>query len=96
MVFVVPAVQRPRYCNQDAFANSIIVEDQSAFFEDDSPISTDLRLDLFELTVSLSYRVAWEQGDILMIDNSRVMHGRTKIRPDHDRRIVVRMGQEVP
>jgi alpha-ketoglutarate-dependent taurine dioxygenase len=93
--FVAPAVRRAKHSDSLAFANSVIVEDQSAGFEDGSPVTRDLRLELFALTVALSYKLAWEAGDILMVDNSRVMHGRTRIGSEDERRIVVRMGREI-
>jgi alpha-ketoglutarate-dependent taurine dioxygenase len=93
--YVAPAVQPAKHLDASAFANSVIVEDQSAGFEDGSPVTRDLRLELFALTVTLSYKLAWEAGDILMVDNSRVMHGRTRIGSEDERRIVVRMGREI-
>jgi alpha-ketoglutarate-dependent taurine dioxygenase len=92
--FLAPAAERAKHLDCAAFANSVIVEDESASFEDGSPITRDLRLELFELTVTRSHKVAWEKGDILMVDNSRMMHGRTRISPDDERRIVIRMGRE--
>jgi alpha-ketoglutarate-dependent taurine dioxygenase len=93
--FVAPAAQRAKHSDPLAFANSVIVEDKSAGFEDGAPITRDLRLELFALTVTLSYKLAWQAGDVLMVDNSRVMHGRTRIGPEDERRIVVRMGREI-
>jgi hypothetical protein len=90
--FVVPAVQPGRHCADLAFANSVIVESASAGFEDGRALSQALRFELFILTTRLSGRVEWQAGDILMLDNSRVMHGRNRIRPDDRRSIAVRMG----
>lgn len=94
MDFIVPASQPAKHAEALAFANSVIVEDASASWEDGSAITRDLRLELFELTVRLSHRVAWRAGDILMIDNSRLMHGREAIAPGDGRRIVIKMGRE--
>lgn len=40
----------------------------------------------------LTAKVAWEKGDVLMIDNRRIMHGRKSCH-DRGRRIYVRMGE---
>lgn len=40
----------------------------------------------------LTAKVAWRKGDVLMIDNRRILHGRKKCRGT-DRKIFVRMGE---
>lgn len=40
----------------------------------------------------LTAKVAWEKGDVLMVDNRRIMHGRRSCH-DRGRRIYVRMGE---
>lgn len=94
LTFVVPAAPLSRHGGVPAFANSVIVERDSVSFDDGTPIDDTLRRELFVLTTSLAHKVVWEAGDILFIDNSRVMHGRRQIAPGDNRRIVLTMGWE--
>lgn len=90
--FVVPAARPSLHGAGLAFANSVIVEAASASFDSGVPIARELRLELFAFTTKMSHRLHWEEGDILMLDNSRIMHGRNRIQPGDTRSIVVRMG----
>jgi len=92
--FVVPAVQPTRHGGRRAFANSLIVEAESASLEGVGPIPDDVRLQLFALSIELSHPLAWRTGDVLILDNSRMMHGRRKIAHGDDRTIVLKMGWE--
>jgi alpha-ketoglutarate-dependent taurine dioxygenase len=92
--YVVSAVNTPKHGKAHAFANSVIVESERVSFADGTPISRDLRLDLFEVTSAVAFLLKWQAGDLLMIDNSRIMHGRVPFANDDRRRILVRMGRE--
>lgn len=91
--YTVPAVQKPKHHESLAFANSVIVEDRTCFFQNGEPISRDLRLELFYKATNYSLQHKWQAGDVLMVDNSRMMHGRASFR-DPRRNILVRMGLE--
>ena len=91
--YTVPAVQKPKHHESLAFANSVIVEDRSCSFQDGEAISRDLRLELFYQAAICSLRHRWQPGDVLMLDNSRMMHGRAAFH-DAQRNILVRMGRE--
>ena len=93
----VHAAKRPRHIDQYAFCNSVIIRPGgggSTTFEGGDPISDDLRLKLFETASSLALLHKWRAGDILMLDNLRVMHGRQAFKAGDPRRILVRMGEE--
>ena len=91
--YTVSAVQKPKHHDSLAFANSVIVEDRTCFFENGEPVSRDLRLELFYEATNCSLRHKWQAGDVIVIDNSRMMHGRASFR-DSGRKILVRMGRE--
>ena len=91
--YTVSAVQKPKHHDELAFANSVIVEDRTCFFEEGEAISRDLRLELFYEATNCALLHKWQAGDVLMIDNSRMMHGRASFR-DPGRNILVRMGKE--
>lgn len=47
--------------------------------------------EISDVTQAHTHEVAWEDGDVLMIDNTRVMHGRRAVPPGLPREIVLRM-----
>ncbi|PLZ22754.1 taurine catabolism dioxygenase TauD [Fischerella thermalis CCMEE 5273] len=59
-------------------------------FEDDSPIPENVIDELKEITGRLTQLVAWQKGDILMVDNTRLLHGRRTF-SDNQRDIYVRL-----
>jgi alpha-ketoglutarate-dependent taurine dioxygenase len=60
--------------------------------ENDAEIPADLVAQIEHAADRLSAKVSWQAGDILMIDNTRILHGRKKS-PDAKRNIYVRMGE---
>ena len=59
---------------------------------DGSPFPEDILSTIRILAERLTCEVTWQAGDILMVDNSRWMHGRRPV-TDPDRRIFVRLGR---
>lgn len=60
--------------------------------EDGSPLPPEVLSDVQAVSERLTRRIAWQQGDIAMIDNRRILHGRR----DTDggpRSILVRIGE---
>jgi len=88
--YSISAINRTKYGAAEAFANSVIVEETSSHFEDGTPIPQSLRLELFALACQRAFYLKWHPGDILMVDNSRIMHGREPF-GDNSRRIHVRL-----
>jgi alpha-ketoglutarate-dependent taurine dioxygenase len=60
-------------------------------FEDGLKIPDDVIFELKDVTDKLTLPIAWQKGDILMIDNTRLLHGRKSF-SDNQREIYVRMG----
>lgn len=88
------AYTRPKHVETLAFTNSVIVEDKRTFFEDGSPIPVDLRLSLFQVSSERALLHKWQAGDVLLVDNLRMMHGRAPFVAGTARRIMIRMGRE--
>jgi alpha-ketoglutarate-dependent taurine dioxygenase len=61
-------------------------------FEDNSKIPESVINEIKDITEQLIHLVAWKTGDILMIDNTRLMHGRRTF-ADNQRDIYVRLAQ---
>ncbi|MFF8827727.1 TauD/TfdA family dioxygenase [Streptomyces sp. NPDC015131] len=66
---------------------------RSASFGDGSPIDDDTLAALRSLYDSLAQRFPWERGDVAIIDNMLVSHGRDPF--EGDRKIIVAMGDMV-
>jgi len=99
------AVVKPRWSDRDAFVNSLLLvqwqEDQFhtersiVRLEDGSRIPADVLAELREVGERLTHEVPWNDHEIVMIDNTRMLHGRRAFK-DMDREIYVRMARDVP
>lgn len=97
--YLTSAIQPSRCGEYQVFINNILpVTAQEAHginssivrFEDNTKIPKSVINEIKEVTEQLIYLVAWQKGDILMIDNTRLMHGR-KAFADNQRDIYVRL-----
>ncbi len=59
-------------------------------FEDDADIPEEVMSEINEIAQKITTEIAWQQGDILMIDNTRVLHGRRAF-SDEKREIYIRL-----
>ncbi|RXV59469.1 hypothetical protein C6W92_15020 [Roseovarius sp. A46] len=83
--------------NGQAFANAILgpshnYEKPEYMLEDGSTVSPVEIEALRELAESCTVEINWQDGDIAVIDNTRVMHGRRAIK-DADRQLFIGMGR---
>ncbi len=83
--------------NGQAFANAILgpshnYEKPEYTLEDGSTVSPVEIEALRELAESCTVEINWQDGDIAVIDNTRVMHGRRAIK-DADRQLFIGMGR---
>lgn len=97
--YVTSAIQESRCGNYKVFINNIlpVVEQESkgsnasiVRFEDDSKIPDDILKEIKTVTDKLTHSVAWQKGDILMVNNTRLLHGRNSF-SDNQRDIYVRL-----
>jgi alpha-ketoglutarate-dependent taurine dioxygenase len=97
--FQCSALARPLYTDRPAFVNNILpvcVQEANGNthslvrFADESRIPHDVIAEITEVADKLTLPVAWEAGDLIMVDNSRLMHGRHAFN-DTQREINVRM-----
>lgn len=89
----VPAVKRTRFGGREAFVNSVPLTAQfrRALHLEDEEIDAELLRDVRRIAEKLSRRIAWRDGDVVLIDNSRVLHGRCAF--SGERTIYTRFGQ---
>lgn len=79
---VSPVFTRSRFGYENVLANNIVNNGREAatpVFEDGSIIPGDIYDELDEVTGRLTVGVEWEADDLLMVDNTRVMHGRREV-----------------
>ncbi|WP_434041193.1 MULTISPECIES: TauD/TfdA family dioxygenase [Sorangium] len=82
--FQVPAARETLFSDRIAFANSILgpsynYEKPRITFADREAIPPSLLGEVVRVTEAVTMDVAWQDGDVLLIDNTRVMHGRRAI-----------------
>lgn len=97
-MFTRPALHKPMFADDPAFGNFLLF---SRFYNGrgDFPLLDTLRPVpeewLHEIKArgdALSVAVEWRQGDVLMLDNTRFLHGRLQIDPDGEREIATFFG----
>ncbi len=79
------------------FANAVLgpshnYEPPVYTLEDGSSVTADEVEDLRDIAESCTVEINWQDGDIAVIDNTRVMHGRRAIK-DADRQLYIGMGR---
>jgi alpha-ketoglutarate-dependent taurine dioxygenase len=89
--FRTPAAHATLWSDRPAFANSILgpsfnYERPRIGFDDGGEIPADILAEVERVTAELTEDIDWIDGDIALIDNTRVMHGRRAI-VDPDRTI---------
>ncbi|BDM83939.1 TauD/TfdA family dioxygenase [Acaryochloris marina] len=92
--FICPIVHPSRSREYLVFINSLLpakkMYPDSVTFDDGSKIDEDIMLQLNDIAEKLVVEICWEKGDILMIDNTRIMHGRRAFLDDN-REIYLRL-----
>ncbi len=93
-VYTCPAVYPSRSQEDLVFINSLLpaqaVNRNLVRFDDDSEISKEIISELNVIAEQITVEINWQKGDILMIDNERIMHGRRAF-SDNQRDIYIRL-----
>ncbi|MFB8798798.1 MAG: TauD/TfdA family dioxygenase [Microcoleus sp.] len=78
--YICPAIHPSRCGKYPTFINSLLPVKQAApnalRFDDDAEITEDIVSELNEVADRITTEISWQTGDILMVDNTRIMHGR--------------------
>jgi alpha-ketoglutarate-dependent taurine dioxygenase len=92
--YICPAIIPSKCGKYQVFINSLLptkqLHPEILRFEDDSEISHDVLTELDEIAERITTEISWKKGDILMIDNTRFMHGRRAF-SDETRDIYIRL-----
>ena len=96
MEYTVSAVRPTQFPGQFVFANSILgpsynYEKPLICFENGEMIPDNVLEELKEVSSSLTKNIKWKDNDLVIIDNTRFMHGRLAIE-DKNRRLHIAMG----
>jgi len=93
-----PFLHRPMFTDRLAFGNFLLFARYGIgrwdfpLLDDGEPVPADWTAAVRDIGDELSAAVAWRAGDLLMLDNTRFMHGRTAIVPRDTRLIVSHFG----
>ncbi|MFK8019848.1 MAG: TauD/TfdA family dioxygenase [Pseudomonadales bacterium] len=93
-----PAIRDDNVDGVPAFANALLgpsfnYETPEYTFANGRQISNEIIAELTELGERFTHEISWSSGDLVIIDNKRVMHGRHKIiGPLSDRQLYIGMG----
>jgi hypothetical protein len=102
--FLKSAVVTPKYTDSPAFVNSIMIQlwqeqdlgrdSSQVWLEDDTRIPDDIMKEVWEVSESQTLNLPWQTGDFVMVDNTRLMHGRREF-TGNEREVYVRMCRSV-
>ena len=88
-----PALHRPMFAGRPAFGNFLLFAryylGRRGFpcFDDGTPVADPLLDAVMDAAAPLTVPIRWRAGDLLMLDNSRFMHGREAVVADDGRLI---------
>jgi alpha-ketoglutarate-dependent taurine dioxygenase len=102
--YVRHAIMSNKYTDKPGFVNSMLIQlwqeeglgrmNALVRLEDNSKIPADVLHEVREVSESLTVNLPWHSGDFVMVDNTRLMHGRREF-DDPDREVYVRMCRSV-
>lgn len=93
-----PLLHKPMFCDELAFANFLLFArdyqhvDNFPVLEDGSSVPDEWMAAVREAAAPITHDVVWQADDILILDNSRFMHGRKAITDPENRMIASYFG----
>ena len=97
-VFTRPALHKPMFADAPAFGNFLLFarfnhqRPDHPVLDDGSPVPEPWLQAIKATGDRLSVEIGWHPGDVLMLDNTRFMHGRTEIIDSGERLILTYFG----
>lgn len=102
---IFPAIRKPKFVNEDAFVNSMMLvlwqeqvlrSNRSIVrLGDGEKIPEDVIAEIREVFDNLTHDITWKPNQMVMCDNTRMIHGRRSF-TDAERRVYTRMCLSVP
>lgn len=107
--YLTPALQKTKFGGATAFLNFLLFSQTAAAcghpeakrvmgmlaFDDGQPIPADLVDELTAIAEPLIYPIKWQAGDLVMIDNTRMMHGRRGFEANSERTVFYRAARKL-
>ena len=96
--FTYPVLHKPMFSKKRTFANFLLFARFSKrfrnfpLFEDGTEIPDHICNEIKEISDKISVPVTWQRNDLLMLDNTRFMHGRNAIANAEERVILSQFG----
>jgi alpha-ketoglutarate-dependent taurine dioxygenase len=93
-----PLLNKPMFGDEPAFANFLLFArdyqhvDNFPVLEDGSTVPDQWMAAVRDAAAEVTHDVTWKEGDILILDNSRFMHGRRAITDPENRKIASYFG----
>jgi alpha-ketoglutarate-dependent taurine dioxygenase len=97
-IFTRPALHRPMFSEHPAFGNFLLFarfnnrRPDFPLLDDGRPVPEPWLQAIRATAEQVGVPIAWQQGDVLMLDNTRFMHGRTAIQDAGERMIATFFG----
>lgn len=97
-IFTRPALHRPMFSDQLAFGNFLLFarfnnrRPDFPLLDDGRPVPEAWLQAIQTTAQNVGVAIAWQAGDVLMLDNTRFMHGRTAITNPGERMIATFFG----
>lgn len=97
-IFSRPALHKPMFTNDPAFGNFLLFarfnngRTDFPVLDDGHPVPEEWLQAIKATGDRLAVPVKWQAGDVLMLDNTRFMHGRTEILDTQERSIATYFG----
>ncbi|MDZ4877573.1 MAG: hypothetical protein CLLPBCKN_007008 [Chroococcidiopsis cubana SAG 39.79] len=84
--YIYPAIHLSRTGEAMIFINSLLpamaISPDVISFDDGTNIDNTIMSELNEIAEKITVEIYWQKGDILMVDNTRIMHGRRAFADD--------------
>ncbi len=96
--YIAPTLHKPMFTDDLAFGNHILFNRfrhnarNFPLLDDGSEIPEELCQEMNDLAYSVAYTHKWQKRDVLMVDNTRFMHGRPEFYEKGDRLILSQFG----
>ncbi|NKB35296.1 MAG: hypothetical protein GKR91_19535 [Pseudomonadales bacterium] len=96
--YITPALRKTMFSDELAFNNFTLFarfQNKSYVypsFADGTQLSDELLNKIKTISDSLTLAIRWEVGDLIMLDNTRYLHGRNRILDKAERRIMTHFG----
>jgi hypothetical protein len=77
---LISMIVQPSYCRSQAFVTNLPEAPEISWMDDGSPVPETVFEDFSAATAKVAYWHEWQRNDLLLFNNTRVMHARENVR----------------